>query len=301
MALDKLVDSTQLDADLTSVANAIRTKGGTSAQLAFPQGFVDAVEAIEAGGITVEDLFNMAWPSGAVVVGDSITTVQDYALAYRRGVESLSIPNAVSVGTQSFIGMTALRSVDLPKVQTMTGRFTFSGCSSLRSVNLPELTTIDGGSASAELCTFQNVAGAVLNFPKLTTIVGLYAFRNFGTNAQKCTVVLPSAQSLGRSDCFRNCNCQAIDLGPDFASLPLNCFYQGGGTQILILRRTAGIVTAAASSSLSALPSTVKVYVPQALIESYKTATNWSTKGDIFYPIEGSIYETQYADGTPIA
>lgn len=50
MALDKLVDSTQLDSDLTSVADAIRTKGGTSAQLAFPAGFVDAVEAIETGG-----------------------------------------------------------------------------------------------------------------------------------------------------------------------------------------------------------------------------------------------------------
>lgn len=50
MALDKLVDSTQLDTDLTSVANAIRTKGGTSAQLAFPAGFVSAVEAIQTGG-----------------------------------------------------------------------------------------------------------------------------------------------------------------------------------------------------------------------------------------------------------
>ena len=50
MALDKLVDSAQLDSDLTSVANAIRAKGGTSAQLAFPAGFVDAVEAIETGG-----------------------------------------------------------------------------------------------------------------------------------------------------------------------------------------------------------------------------------------------------------
>lgn len=34
------------DTDLTSVANAIRTKGGTSASLAFPAGFVSAVEAI---------------------------------------------------------------------------------------------------------------------------------------------------------------------------------------------------------------------------------------------------------------
>lgn len=43
MAVDKLVDSTQLDSDLTSVANAIRTKGGTSAQLSFPAGFVQAI------------------------------------------------------------------------------------------------------------------------------------------------------------------------------------------------------------------------------------------------------------------
>lgn len=50
MAVDKLVDSTQLDADLTSVANAIRAKGGTSAQMAFPAGFVSAVNAIPTGG-----------------------------------------------------------------------------------------------------------------------------------------------------------------------------------------------------------------------------------------------------------
>ena len=46
MAVDKLVDSTQLDAGLTSVANAIRTKSGTSDQLLFPSGFVSAVSDI---------------------------------------------------------------------------------------------------------------------------------------------------------------------------------------------------------------------------------------------------------------
>jgi len=50
MAYDKVVDSQQLDADLTSVANAIRTRGGTSAQLAFPADFVSAVQAIPSGG-----------------------------------------------------------------------------------------------------------------------------------------------------------------------------------------------------------------------------------------------------------
>ena len=50
MAADKLVDSTQLDSDLTSVANAIRAKGGTSANLAFPSEFVAAIQNIPTGG-----------------------------------------------------------------------------------------------------------------------------------------------------------------------------------------------------------------------------------------------------------
>lgn len=36
--------------DLTNVADAIRTKGGTSASLSFPDGFVSAVAAIPTGG-----------------------------------------------------------------------------------------------------------------------------------------------------------------------------------------------------------------------------------------------------------
>ena len=47
MAIDKAVDSSVLDAGLTSVANAIRTKGGTSASLAFPTDFVSAIGAIQ--------------------------------------------------------------------------------------------------------------------------------------------------------------------------------------------------------------------------------------------------------------
>ena len=40
--------------DLTSIANAIRTKGSTSAQLAFPAGFVSAIQAIPTGGSGIQ-------------------------------------------------------------------------------------------------------------------------------------------------------------------------------------------------------------------------------------------------------
>lgn len=49
MALDKAVDSVALEADLTSVADAIRTKSNTTANLAFPDEFVNAVNSISTG------------------------------------------------------------------------------------------------------------------------------------------------------------------------------------------------------------------------------------------------------------
>jgi len=103
MAVDKLVDSSQLDSDLTSVANAIRTKGGTSSQLAFPSGFVSAISNIPTGGST---------PTGTKQIGitQNGTTTEDvtnYASAeitanVPQMQRSILRPDAVKVETWSY-------------------------------------------------------------------------------------------------------------------------------------------------------------------------------------------------------
>lgn len=45
----KMVDTDQLEADLTTVADKIRAKGGTSEKMTFPAGFASAVESISTG------------------------------------------------------------------------------------------------------------------------------------------------------------------------------------------------------------------------------------------------------------
>ena len=45
-----MADYKVTDTELTSIANAIRTKGGTQSQLVFPAGFVSAINAIPSGG-----------------------------------------------------------------------------------------------------------------------------------------------------------------------------------------------------------------------------------------------------------
>lgn len=254
MAVDKLVDSTQLDADLTSVANAIRTKGGTSAQLAFPAGFVSAVNAIPTGGggISADD-----------IAGHTIS-----------GTISLSVAEvkAYSFNGQPITGVTA------PNVTTL-GESSFSYCRALGTVKFPEVTTMSGGSAF--------------------TYAGGTSMAN--TN---CILVFPKLALGNVRSAFNRGYFLAIDIGPNTTNLYNDTFYHNAGLQTvgtLILRRTAGVVTASTQGAISGLRD---VYVPSALISQYEAATNWSTRvsgGYItFHAIEGSQYENAYADGTPI-
>lgn len=102
MAYDKVVDSQQLDADLISVANAIRTRGGTSAQLAFPADFVSAVQAIPAGGDTGTEIF-----SAGVFTGISGVT--------RLGAGTMvTTPNIVVYGTgNEYSAITTTDAIDI--------------------------------------------------------------------------------------------------------------------------------------------------------------------------------------------
>ena len=60
-AYDKAVDSKALEAGLTTVANAIRAKGGTSEPLNGPEEMAAAVEAITGGG---GDTLEFSWFNG---------------------------------------------------------------------------------------------------------------------------------------------------------------------------------------------------------------------------------------------
>lgn len=89
MALDKLIDSTQLDNNLTSVANAIRAKSGGTGQLAFPAGFVSEIGNISGGGgIT---------PSGTkeITITENGTTTEDVT-NYANAAITVNVPPIVT-------------------------------------------------------------------------------------------------------------------------------------------------------------------------------------------------------------
>ena len=90
-------------ADLTSVANAIRTKGGTSAQLAFPADFVQAIEDIETGGggeWTTNGVANGTEPSGVIRI--STPSVIDHAFYKNSAITGVIIDAYCAIETYGF-------------------------------------------------------------------------------------------------------------------------------------------------------------------------------------------------------
>lgn len=152
------------------------------------------------------------------------------------------------------------------------------GLSKLKTVNLPDATSI--GTYAFYYCT------AMTNFsaPKVTSL-GSYAFYNSGLKE----VNFPLATSVTQN-CFYSCNSlKKVDMGAA-KSIAQSSFDYCESLETLILRRSEAICTLAnATNTLRDTPiakGTGYIYVPSALIETYKTATNWVNYASQFRAIE---------------
>ena len=125
------------DTDLTAVANAIRTKGGTSAQMAFPDGFVSAVNAIPTGGtptiglideIDVEngvklityDLSALALSYGIVWAEfDNVTFTEDYL--YGSVMSYNTVPNDDNGYLEKAVNFTGVMAMPFHEAESING------------------------------------------------------------------------------------------------------------------------------------------------------------------------------------
>lgn len=133
MSIDKAVDSTQLNSDLTSVANAIRTKGGTSASLVFPSGFVSAINDIRAESIRQIILrpdaeLVQSWTYDKRIVADEGVTLPAYTTANQtlKATEQL---DEITADVDDYRYFLTLRTLAIPEYSNSDagrGRFEWS-------------------------------------------------------------------------------------------------------------------------------------------------------------------------------
>lgn len=110
---------------------------------------------------------------------------------------------------------------------------------------------------------------------------------------------------------FKGCsNLESVDIGNSYTHrFETENFGQCSSLTVLVIRRNSvvalqGGINVFVSTPFHSNGTGGTLYVPQALIADYQAATNWSTilgyANNQILPIEGSIYENAYVDGTPI-
>lgn len=137
---------------------------------------------------------------------------------------------------------------------TFVGGYAFRGCTKLTTVNLNNVTKID-----------------------------TYAF--YGCNSL-ITINLPNVESIG-TNAIRNCaKLTRVDLGAvtilknyDFCECDLLDTFIIRTASLCALRNTNVFATSKIASG------TGYIYVPDDLVESYKSATNWSTYASQIKPL----------------
>lgn len=239
------------------------------------------------------------------VSDDTLTSIRSYGLAYMTALTEVSFPNLQTINSYAFynaynllmdgwqfpeaktIGNYAFRycygltgDIVLPSTVTSIGQYSFANCDGM------DTFTAVGAISTLGTYTFNGASGHVMalreiHMPNLGTGIALNL--NFGsaTAANAC-------QHL-----------EVCDIGKA-KSIAANTFANCYKLQTLIMRRTS-VTTCANVSAFLNTPLrgrnglTAKIYVPSALIDTYKAASVWTTINGYGYvewlPIEGSEWE----------
>lgn len=227
----------------------------------------DAVGTLVAGyggGGGGSDLVD--WLSNAITTlerSDVITIGNRAAQGHQ--ITKIDLPNCTSIGTSGFQDCSGVTSASLPKCVTL-------GQGALRNCRLPGIV-LPKCTSTGQDCFYQNGNGfTYADFGNATDnstlTLGTWTFENLA-NFELLIIRYPVRAVMG--------NLNALQ-GTKFKS-------GGAGGDIYI-------------------PKSLYDHLGDGTADDYKAATNWSTYdgyGTItWHAIEGSQYETQYADGTPI-
>ena len=251
-----------------AICNAIRAKTGSNDKI-IHQNIPDLIDGISPENAYLSSILNIINGNTSTISNKDIISISYYRFLNNTQIKQVDLPECISIGDNAFTGCTNLTTVNLPKC-TSIGAYAFgeyeiknkygdiiekySSCIDLTTISLPECTSIAYSAFSG--CT--NLT--TVNLSKCTSIDG--AFYNC-TNLT--TVNLPKCTSIGEY-AFENCpNLTTVIFNNDEIVQMNSAYMIFEGTPIK--------------------DGTGYIYVPNDLVDSYKTDTKWSTYANQIKPI----------------
>lgn len=246
-----------------------------------------------------EKLKNIALP-------DSLTSIGQDAFGNCTSLERIELPKGLtSTGEETFEECTSLAEVSLGNVTTI-GKEAFNGCKSLKKIALPEgLTTI-------EKYAFKRSGLSEISVPESVATLGDGVFY-YCTSLEKIELPLENMTSLpyqfltntaitdfeipehfteiegyAFSGCTRLKN---VTVGSGVTAIGYGAFMSCYALEYVRMKRTSPPNISSYASFPSGSSNFVGIYVPKsengAVLNAYKTATNWKYFGERIFEWEG--------------
>ena len=226
----------------------------------------------------------------------SISATYGTQISNNASLTALDFPNLITISDsvgQCFAGNPNLVSVNLPSLTTANLLQQFQNCSSLKTVDLSSLQS--STKESSGCWTFQNCSSLQsIDLPNLTQWgssqdgLGLYQTFSNCTNLQTVNLPILTNTKLGLY-AFQNCT-SLTKVKASFKSMGMNCFQNCSALRTLIFPQADSITTLANSDllkdTLIGKNQDSGIYVPRALVNEYKKATNWTVYADYIRAIE---------------
>ena len=238
---------------ITAIADAIRTKTGNSDLMSLDD-MPTQIEAIETGGDGEALAQSILDKTITAYSNEKLTAIPDYAFYKADKLATVYLPNVTSIGIASFQLCRNFNPVRFPKCKSI-GSSAFANSSYVYSIDFPVLETAGTG------C-----------FNSLIMITEVY---------------LPELQAIPQT-CFTWCTSLVTAEFLKITSIGANAFQHCSKLASLIIRTDSvcSLVNTNAFATSGVLNKTGYIYVPRNLVDSYKTATNWSAYADQIRAIE---------------
>lgn len=233
--------------ELTAVADAIRTKGGTAALIPWQAGtgFADAVGAIPSGGATITDgiVFKArdanGYPTSLDIYGDLWPRALSYQGSYYHDTSGFSKVNTVSLKSNQkvltqycFYGIPLETLIGIEAIQTINN-FCLNG-TRLSNINLPLVAAIN-----CERPFSDNPALKTVNLPNASGILTNGTYPLFGNCTALESVIIGS---VGHG--LKNNNSKNAFQGCTQSGLTITIFATGPNTDALVTSIRSGATNA---------------------------------------------------------
>lgn len=212
---------------------------------------------------TGQGAFSYCIKLSSAVFASNISVIAKTIFADCWNLNNVSFSNITSLNDNTFLRCVNLTSVNIPGLKRI-GNSAFSGCAKLTSPSFPALSYI-GDRAFADCAALMSMSFSLVSFVGNSVFLG----------AVIDTLCFPVLTSMGTGIAD---NTAEIDIG-GYLSIRASAFLSCFNLSTLILRNSSmcSLVNTNALSGTPIYSGCGYIYVPDELVDTYKSATNWAT------------------------